>query len=114
MTIGQILKVLPSSLSAILIIEEEDNLNLECECFETTGDIEEVLIILMNDVQNLSLKNNALSQVERLVKVYEFMRKCRTIMGADVARPIFLLKEFYNDFPKLYETLEVFVWEDER
>ena len=114
MTIGQILKVLPSSLSDILIIEEENDLNLECECFETTGDIEEVVIILMNDFQNLSLKNNALSQVERLVKAYEFMRQCRAIMGADAARSIFLLKEFYNDFPKLYETLEIFVWEDGR
>lgn len=111
MTIGQILKVLPSSLSNILIIEED--LNLQSECFETTGDIEEVLIILMNDIQNLSLKNKALSQVERLVKVYEFMRKCRNIISADVARPIFLLRDFYNDFPKLYETLEIFVWEDD-
>ena len=42
------------------------------------------------------------------------MRQCRAIMAADAARSIFLLKEFYNDFPKLYETLEVFVWEDGR
>tara|TARA_R110000782_G_scaffold198160_1_gene287209 strand:- start:63 stop:392 length:330 start_codon:yes stop_codon:yes gene_type:complete len=108
MTVSQLLPLIPVTLHD-RFAQIFSTIDGDQRFLQVIGDLEDIEVAIKLDLASFE-KETYQSQIARIIKTFDFLMACSSVMGFEDARQIGHNVDFVFDYPDLYRTLEIYVW----